>query len=132
MQKCYVSLQILLDLFVNPSFEINEIKCLWEFYFLLFKPLWEKWKMIQNFLSVENSVNHMATKQSHFYLVSQMGINFLIFMNWLENIWCSWTIWKFKLIEKFLVDFKFVPSLKILNWNVLQDIFYFIVCVFIN
>lgn len=74
-EKCFVkqgniSLQILLNLFINPSFEVNEVESLRVFNFLLFQPLSEKWEMIQNFLSVEYSINHVATEKSHFYLVS--------------------------------------------------------------
>lgn len=39
MQKCNISLQIFLNFFVNPSFEVNKIKSMWELYFLLLKPL---------------------------------------------------------------------------------------------
>jgi len=70
VQKGNVSLNILLGLFVDPSFEVYKVKCMRKLNFFLFYPLSEKWKVIQDFFTIENSVDHVATKEFHLYLIS--------------------------------------------------------------
>ena len=61
-----------------------------------------------------------------------MGVNFLILMDWFEDIRCCWSIWEFELIKWFFVNVKFITFFEVLDWNMLQNIFYFIVSIFIN
>jgi hypothetical protein len=42
--------------------------------------------MFRNFFSVENSIDHMTTEKSHFYFISSMWVNFIIFMYRFEDI----------------------------------------------
>ena len=52
----------------------------------MLKPNHKEGEMIFNLFSVKNSVYHMATEKSHFYFISCMAVQFLIFMNELEKI----------------------------------------------
>jgi hypothetical protein len=93
--------------------------------------LGEKGKVVQNFLSLENPVHHMATEEPHFNLVSQVGINLFVFVDRLENVRSCGSICKFEFIEGFLCDFEFVALFKVLDGNVLKYFADFVVCVFV-
>ena len=54
--------------------------------FFVLKPDHKEGEMIFNLFPVKDSVYHMATEKSHFYFISCMAVQFLIFMNELEKI----------------------------------------------
>lgn len=62
MEMCDIFLEILLCFFVNPLFEIMEIERIWVLYLSSNKPFVVALEIIADFLAVEDSVNHMATK----------------------------------------------------------------------
>ena len=64
------TLMILLVLLINPSFKVDKIESVRILYFFLFYPLSKERKMLKYFFSIENSVYHMTTKQTHFYFIS--------------------------------------------------------------
>jgi hypothetical protein len=71
---------------MNPFFKINEIKGVWIFDSFFLKPFYEKWKIVDNLFSVKYPVYHMATKQPHFNLITNMRIYALIFVNVFEYV----------------------------------------------
>jgi len=49
---------------MNPLFEIMEIKCMRILYFPLSEPLVEVGEVVSYLLAIENTVDHVAAKQS--------------------------------------------------------------------
>lgn len=72
MQQGNISLNVFLSFLINPLFKVNEVKSMWVINFILFQPLYKIWEMVQDFFTMENSINHMTTEKSHFNFVSQM------------------------------------------------------------
>jgi len=52
----------------------------------VFYPFYKERKMVRNFLSVENSVDHVAAKKSHFDLVSSVWVDFVILVDGLKDV----------------------------------------------
>ena len=85
------------------------------------QPFDKEWEMIVNFLSVEDSVDHMTAKKSHLNLVSCVRINFRVLMNGFKDVGCCRPVRKFQIIESFLVDCQLVPTLEIFYWHIFED-----------
>ncbi len=49
--------------------------------FFVFQPNHKEWEVIFDLFPVENSVDHMTTKQPHFDFISGMAIKFFVLMN---------------------------------------------------
>jgi len=96
------------------------------------KPFWKEREVLVYLLSIENSVDHMATEQSHFYFVSHMAVDILIFVDVLKNVRCRWTIWKLQLIENFLRHWWFVSFLEVFYWHVAQYSVDLIECIIVH
>lgn len=86
MQQGDVAFQVLLGFLQNPSFEVYEVKGIWVFYLFGLEPLYEKWEMIRNLFPVENSIDHMTTKQSHLDFVSSMRVYFRILVDGFKDV----------------------------------------------
>jgi hypothetical protein len=86
--------------------------------------------MIFDFFPVEDSVDHVTTKQSHLNLVPGVGINFFVFMNDLENVRGCRSVSEFKIVKSFFCNGQFVSLVEILNRNFVDDSSDFIVSVF--
>jgi hypothetical protein len=86
MKKGDVAFQILLSFLQNPSFEVNKVERMWIFDLFCLEPLDEKRKVIRNLFPVENSINHMTTKQSHLDFISSVRVYFCIFVYRFKNI----------------------------------------------
>lgn len=71
---------------INPFLEKGEIKSVRVLILLFLKPYNKERKMVLDLLSIENPINHMATKESHFDLVSCMAVDFLVLVDNLENV----------------------------------------------
>jgi hypothetical protein len=65
------------------------------FYLLPLDPFNEERKMIRNLLTIENTVYHVTTKQTHFYLVTSVRINSSVLMDRFENVGSRRSIRKF-------------------------------------
>ncbi len=98
--------------------------------FFLWEPVHKRREMILDLFSVENSVYHVAAKQSHLNLVPGVSINFFVLMNDLENVRSCWSVCEFKVVKSFFCNGQFVSLVKIFNWNLVDDRSDFIVCVF--
>jgi len=86
VQKGDVALQILLRFLQYPPFEVYKVKCMRVLNLLCFQPLYEKREVIRNLFPVKNSIDHMATEQSHLDLVSSMWVYFCILVYRFEYI----------------------------------------------
>jgi hypothetical protein len=94
-----VFLEVLLALFVNPLFEVVEVESVWVADFTGCQPFVVALEVISNFLSVEDTVDHVAAEQTKLDFVSCVGVDLLIFMDGLEDVGCCGSICKFKLIK---------------------------------
>lgn len=117
-------------LFIDPFLEKCHVESVRICILLLCQPIHEGREVIFDLFSIENSVYHMTTKQSHFYFVSCMCIYLLIFMNYFENIRSRRSVRKFKFIKRFLINSKFKSFVKILYWNLIDNRCSLIICVF--
>lgn len=98
--------------------------------FFLWEPVHKRREMILDLFSVENSVYHMTAKQSHLNLVPGVGINFFVFMNYLENVRSCWSVSEFEIVKSFFCNGQFVSLVEIFNWNLVDNPSDFIVSVF--
>lgn len=76
--------------------------------------------MVRNFLSVENSVDHVAAKKSHFDLVSSVWVDFVILVDGLKDVGGCWSVWKFQVVESSLVDYLLVSFIEVFNRHVVE------------
>ena len=83
---CDIFFEILLSLFVNPLLKIMEIERIWVLYLPCKEPFVVKSEIISDFLSIEDSVYHVAAKQSQLDLVACMRVNLLVFVDSLEYV----------------------------------------------
>ena len=81
-----IPFQVLLGFFQNPFFEINKIESVGVFDSFCPQPVDEMWEVVGNFLTNENTVDHMAAEQPHFDLVPQVQVNLLVLMDALEYV----------------------------------------------
>jgi hypothetical protein len=86
VQESDVPLKVLLRFFQNPFLKVDKVERVRILYFLGFNPFNKEWKMIGYLFSVENSVDHVATEQPHFYFVTGMGINASVLVDGLEDV----------------------------------------------
>lgn len=54
-----------------------------------FEPISKEREVFRNLVSNENPIDHVATKQPHFYLVPQVRFNTPIFVNGFEDVGSS-------------------------------------------
>lgn len=59
---------------------------------LILKPIDKMWEIVRNLLTVEDTVYHMAAKETHFDFISQMQFNFFVFVDTFKNVACCGSI----------------------------------------
>ena len=89
MQDGNILFQVLPALLQNPLLEIHEIERVLVTYVFVPQPTDEVGEVISDLPPVEYSVYHVTAKQTHLYLVSEVTLNFFVFVNCLENVRCS-------------------------------------------
>jgi uncharacterized membrane protein YhaH (DUF805 family) len=96
---------------------------------LALHPLEEEREMVRNFLTVEDTVYHMAAEQSHLYLVASVRVDLTVLVDRLEDVGCSGTVRELQLVKRFLLNTQLVPFLEVLYWHVLHHQVRLAVCV---
>jgi len=76
----------LLTLLQNPFLEIDKVKCVRIVDLFSLQPFDKEWEMVVDFLSVEDSVNHVTAEKPHFNLVSCVRVNFRVLMNGFKDV----------------------------------------------
>lgn len=79
-------MKVVLFLLKNPFFEENEIECVLILDVVNFQPLNEIWEILGNLLPNEDTVDRMAAKYPHLYLIFQVIVDILVLMNLFENV----------------------------------------------
>jgi len=120
MEKSDVAFQVLLSLLKYPSFEVYKVESMRVFYLFGLQPLYEKREVVRNFFPVENSIDHVAAKESHLNLVPSMGVYLVILMNWLKDVRGSGAVGKLQVVEGSLVDVKFIAFFEIFDGHILE------------
>jgi len=99
------------------------------FYLFGLQPLYKKGEVVGNFFSNEDSVNHMAAKESHFDFVPCMRVDFAVLMNRFEDIGGSGAIGKLQVIKSLFIYIKFVSFFKVLNGHILKNYSNLTICI---
>lgn len=89
-------------------------------YLLSLQPLDEKREVVRNLLSVEDSVYHVTTKQTHLYLVTSVRVDLTVLVNRLKNVRRCRTIRKLQLVESALIHCQLITLLEVLYRHILQ------------
>ena len=121
MQKSNVPLQVLLTLLQNPLFKVHEVKGMRVVYLLSLQPLHIKGEMVRNLLPVEDTIDHVTTKQPHLYLVTSVRVDLVVLMDRLENVRCCRSVRKLQVVESFFVHRQLVSPLEVFDRHILQD-----------
>lgn len=96
----------------------------------LLQPLTEVREVVLNFSPDENPIDHVATKQTHFYLISQVGIHISVLGDHLKDVGCCGSIREFNLIKLCLLDGRLVAFLEIGDGHVSNNFLNLSKCVF--
>lgn len=124
MKQWYILLQVFLGFFQYPLFEEQEIECMRIIYIFTFQPIYKMWEVVRDLPSIKYSVYHVATKQPHFYFISQMRVYFFVFVDTLENVRSCWAVRKFQIVKTLLSYIECVSLIKIFYGHVLNYILY--------
>ena len=86
MKERNILFEILLSFFQDPPFEVQKIKGMRVENILGSEPFHEIWKVLPNFLTVEDTIDHVAAEEAYFDFVAQMGIDLLVLVNALKYV----------------------------------------------
>lgn len=81
MQKCNISLKILLSFFQDPLLEVYEVEGMRIVNLFRLKPFDVEREVVGNLLAIEYPVDHVATEQTHFNFISGVGVDFSILVD---------------------------------------------------
>jgi predicted nucleic acid binding AN1-type Zn finger protein len=129
MEKGYVLFQVFLGFFIYPFLKVSHIKGVGVLILFLSEPVHKRREVVFDFLSVENTVDHVTTEKSHFNLISRVRVYFFVFMNYLENVRSCRSVGKFELIECFLSYSELITFIKVFDRNLVEDSCYFVISV---
>lgn len=129
MQKGDVLFQVLLGFFINPFLKVSHIKGVGILIFFLSEPVHKRGEMVFDFLSVENTVDHVTTEKSHFNLISRVSVYFFVLMDYLENVRSCRSVGKFEFIKCFLGYSELITFIKVFDRNLVEDSCYLVICV---
>lgn len=117
VQQGNVFFKVFLGFFIDPLFEVSHVKRVCVLVLFLREPVHERGEMFFDLFPVENSVDHVAAKESHFDFVSRMGVYFFVFVDDFEYVRCSWSVGEFEVVEGFFGDGQFVAFVEVFDGN---------------
>lgn len=103
---------------------------MWVFYTLLTQPVYEVGEVVRDLLPDENPVDHVAAEQTHFYFVTHVQVDLLVFVDGFEDVGGCRTVGELQLVKTLLSDVESISLFKVFDGHVLDYILDLGICIF--